>query len=148
MKRRSWGRKLRLELDQPTDAAAELALDAAIDSEFNNNLRRALTVLGKEMVEMMEKDAGEDGGALLGFAISSNAGLARFWLGRSSEIGKGGELKSAEEETDELIDSSTPFDRVSRPDWIDWDWTEKFEASSLTDRLNDLIPRPRRPGAG
>ena len=26
--------------------------------------------------------------------------------------------------------------------------TEKFEASSLTDRLNDLIPRPRRPGAG
>ena len=26
--------------------------------------------------------------------------------------------------------------------------TEKFEASSLTDRLNDLIPRPRRSGAG
>ena len=61
------GRKLRLELDQPTDAAAELALDAAIDSEFNNNLRRALTVLVKEMVEMMEKDAEKTEG--LGFAI-------------------------------------------------------------------------------
>lgn len=141
------GRKLRLELDQPTDAAAELALDAAIDSEFNNNLRRALTVLVKEMVEMMEKDAEKTEG-LSGVRDFVNVGLARFGLGRSSEIGKGGELKSAEEETDELdrfLDALRPgiasgLDRLGL--------TEKFEASSLTDRLNDLIPRPRRPGAG
>ena len=123
------------------------ALDAAIDSEFNNNLRRALTVLVKEMVEMMEKDAEKTEG-LSGVRDFVNVGLARFGLGRSSEIGKGGELKSAEEETDELdrfLDALRPgiasgLDRLGL--------TEKFEASSLTDRLNDLIPRPRRSGAG
>ena len=57
-------------------------------------------------------------------------------------------MKSAEEETDELdrfLDALRPgiasgLDRLGL--------TEKFEASSLTDRLNDLIPRPRRSGAG
>ena len=92
------GRKLRLELDQPTDAAAELALDAAIDSEFNNNLRRALTVLVKEMVEMMEKDAEKTEG-LSGVRDFVNVGLARFgtgtverdWEGWGVEICRGGD---------------------------------------------------------
>ena len=163
------GRKLRLELDQPTDAAEELALDAAMDSEFNNNLRRALTVLVQEMVEVATGAAAEEVKRETNDSDSSeeaeekeaerteglsrvrefvNVGLARFGLGRSSEDGKGGEAKLAEEETDELdrfLDALRPgiasgLDRLGL--------TEKFEASSLTNRLTNLIPKPRRSGAG
>ena len=137
--------RLRLELDQPTDAAAELALDAAIDSEFNNNLRRALTVLVKEMVEMMEKDAEKTEG-LSGVRAFVSVGLARFGLGRSSEIGKGGELKSREEETASWI---PPRDRARLPSGLDRLGLAEREASEPDGSARRrAIPRPRRRGAG